>query len=124
MFVNSCVFIETRIQPLSVSDLRQSSNYRIAKPVKVHLQDGSMVLYNAGFKVEADTIRTIGIKYEHNQIKGSRVPSLPVTEIVYLEAYYQGIAAGPSILVTAGILLLLFVTIYAAGMSAMSSMGA
>ena len=122
MFFNSCVYIETRVQPLSVSDLRQSLNYHIEKPVKAHLNDGSVVLYEEGMEVLADTIRTVGIKYDISRKNSGKVNNIPLTEVASLEYYQKNFATGLSILGSTGIFFIIILMAYAAAMVGIGSM--
>ncbi len=120
LLLTSCVYIETKVKPMEVNDLRQIAQFRIEKSVKAHLKDGSVVLYEAGFTALSDTIRTKGVKYDLGRKNTCLVLTIPLSEVAELEYYQKQIAAGPSILGTTGYFFIIFLLAYAAGMSAMS----
>jgi hypothetical protein len=58
----ACIqFPNTKIEPLDLSDLK--AEFRVYTPAKVYLRDGTIVLFQDGFKVEGDQIVGPGFAY-------------------------------------------------------------
>jgi|GEM_PF-1963809 len=122
LLFNSCVFIETKVTALEIDKVRHTAMYRLDHPVKAHLKDGSLVLYEAGFIAAADTIRTKGVKYDLSRQNTCLVLTMPLSEVASLESYNKQIAAGPSIFATSGLVFVFLLLIYAAALSAYGGM--
>ena len=109
---------------LEVEEVRRCESFRIEKPVKAHLIDGSMIIYRSGFTAVNDTIVTLGIKYNFTREDSTAVEKIALTEIAYIEYYrlnfhWEMLLSGAS-----QMFIILAVMAYAAAMSAIGAMGA
>jgi len=121
----SCVMISTHVAPLDKDKVAQDGGYMIKKPVKAHLHDGSVVVYENGFVAVNDTIRTSGIKYNLTRDDSLIIQMLPTSEVAEYEYYRKFWHADTFLLTLTGdaFYIILFYALKAAS-AGISSMGA
>ncbi len=85
--VMSCAYVPTFVKPLDKEEIGRRHSYRITKPVKAHLHDGSLVIYKSGFEAVADTIITTGRKYDITRHHPELAAKIPLNRVASLEYY-------------------------------------
>lgn len=85
IFLTSCVYIYNDITP--GDKLKVSANVRINASTKVHLNDGSLIIFKEGFKVQNDSLIGEGVKYNLTRNQNIRVNGELVTNVASLEYF-------------------------------------
>ena len=86
----SCAYLPTFVKPLDKEKVEKRGYFYTTKPVKAHLQDGSLVVYKSGFEAVADTIITTGKKYDISRHNPEIIEKVPLQQVAVLEYYTTG----------------------------------
>ena len=86
-FFYSCFYFHTDVRPLNKDDIYQRKVYRITNPTKVHLIDGSLIIFPNGFKTENNIMYGNGIKYDiyRKTTPFMIIPTDSVAKIIYYD---------------------------------------
>jgi len=96
----ACIYTSTTVREADKSDISKKNEYEIKSPTKAHLDDGSVIIYDKGFKVKNDTITSFGKLYNFNRTNIKDVKYFPLDSVQYLEYYpteFDGLAFVASI---------------------------
>ena len=63
----SCFYFHTDVRPLTKDRINQYKAYKITNPTKAHLIDGSLIVYENGFRMKDNLLSGTGIKYDLNR---------------------------------------------------------
>ncbi len=85
--ITSCTFIQTKVEPLNKNEIQESERYIIKSSAKVHLYDGSVVVFEKGFTVTGDTINGNGWRYNLTRRNSTSVKSVPIDSVACIEYY-------------------------------------
>ena len=83
LVAGACVFHSVRVEPIGSS----ADSLAIQTPVKVHLRDGSTVLYQAGVLRTRDALRGPGVRYGLTLRDLSAVSVVPLDSVVAMESF-------------------------------------
>ncbi len=87
IFLQSCFYFHTEVSELSPEILRRLEPYRIQSPVKVHLNNGELIVYKNGFILEYDTLYGAGIYYNTLRDTNFQIYQYPFDHTAYYEYY-------------------------------------
>lgn len=104
----SCVMVSTKASEIDKAQIRAKGKFQTDRPSRVHLQDGSMVVYENGFIVIEDTIRTVGVKYDFLREKSEPVKLLALEDVAVIEKYTPDFHLGALVFGTTGAVILIF----------------
>jgi hypothetical protein len=95
--LSSCVFISTKVTPLTEETLQASPTFVTQAPTKAHLSDGSVVTFAQGFEMRDETLRGQGIQYDLVRQTRTMVDEVPLESVANLEYYHKKLHAVPLI---------------------------
>ncbi|HWR96942.1 MAG TPA: hypothetical protein VN317_00820 [Candidatus Methanoperedens sp.] len=87
--LGGCIFTQDAVVPLSTTALTGARPLKIDKAVKAHLDDGSVILFHEGFRVESGELRGTGEQFDFTRSRRTAVESVPLARVVALEAYQR-----------------------------------
>ncbi len=95
--ITSC-YIHTKVRSINTENIRESKPFVIKKPTKAHLIDGSLIVFEKGLKIENNTVKGEGIRYD--LLRQNQYPFSEVTmdSVVCLKYYKKGFQVYPSIM--------------------------
>ena len=96
----SCFYFHTEVDKLSIDNLKESRNYEIKSPTKVHLNNGELIVYEKGFILEKDTLFGSGTLYNTLRDSSRDVLVFPFDSTAFYE-YYSNVFEPETILLTA-----------------------
>lgn len=84
--ITSC-YIHTKVHSINTENIRESKKFVIKSPTKAHLTDGSLIVFEKGLKIENNTLKGDGIRY--NLSRQNQYPFSEVTmdSVVCLKYY-------------------------------------
>ncbi len=103
--VSSCVYTHTAVRSFDLGQVDRYPSVRSGKVTKVHLQDGSMVLFEQGFVIHDDLITGSGLKYDLTRQKTVPISSLPLGEVKAVVYYEKKLQPFPTIAIVATLLM-------------------
>src|SRR6266550_1834015 len=116
LLVSACIHVYQSIRPRPL-DLH--TPVTVTTPVKVHLVDGSTVVFLAGVTVDSAVVRGDGNRYSLTLRDSAAVTSIPLDSIVGMEAFEQSVNGASSFVVSvlatsgmAGVVAVLAVAIF------------
>ncbi len=95
------VFWKTDVRAIERSSLRPGDSTAVTSPVKVHLADGSTVIFRNGAVVTRDRITGSGQSFALLQSVGVARSVVPMDSVVGVEAFETRLLAAPTVLVSA-----------------------
>ncbi len=93
--LSTCSFISTGVESLDYDKARKSGKFVIHNSTKVHLYDGSVVVYENGFEMNNEVIKGKGIRHDLTRQNVSSVALLPVDSVASIEYYEKNQETGP-----------------------------
>ncbi len=78
---SSCFFTHTVIKPINLPQIRESNDFNIDKTSKVHLQDGSLIIFYHGFQIRDGKLIGHGNKYDFTRQQCIQVSEVDIQEI-------------------------------------------
>src|SRR5438046_2581027 len=97
LLVSACIHVYQSIRP---RPLDPHTPVTVTTPVKVHLVDGSTVVFLAGLTVDSAQVRGDGNRYSLTLRDSAAVNSIPLDSIVGMEAFEQSVNGFPSFFVS------------------------
>ena len=100
VLISACVFTTTDLHSVKKENLKKTVRDKINSPTKIHLQDGSVIIYPGGFTIENGKIITRGRRYNFARTKSTFIHTFPMDSVEYLEYYsknYDNLALVSSI---------------------------
>lgn len=83
----SCVYIYTEIKPGHIAQLKLMEPRQVKVSTKVHLVDGSLIIFKKGFIVLNDSLKGEGMKYNFTRGQNHRIYGESFDNIVRLDYY-------------------------------------
>lgn len=102
LFAGACIHAFVRVEPRSVAPPVDLSTDTIRSPLKVHLIDGSTVLFAGGARVSAARIEGVGTRYRMLAAVGAPMSVVAMDSIVGVEAFSERTNAFASVVVSVG----------------------
>jgi hypothetical protein len=99
LWTSGCVWIVHSVDTKPVAPL--TGTLATKSPVKVHLLDGSIVMFRAGATLAADTLRGAGTRYDRTVSNWSPVSVVPRDSVAAMEVFDTKVDDGPSVLFSA-----------------------
>jgi len=93
------VFWETRAKPYRMADV--GVGWSVTTPVKMHLKDGSTVIFPGGAIFDSSRVVGQGTSYALMSAVGQPRNDVPLDSIVGIEAFEQRVLGAPTVLVSA-----------------------
>ena len=90
--VSSCIYKHTALKTIDMPSVQKSINLSVRKISKIHLDDGSMILFEQGFQIKNGKIIGSGKKYNlsrQDHITVSEIQMSDVKSIIYYEKKFQ-----------------------------------
>ncbi len=97
LLVSACIHVYQSIRP---RPLDPHTPVTVTTPVKVHLVDGSTVVFLAGLTVDSAEVRGDGNRYSLTLRDSAAVTSIPLDSIVGMEAFEQSVNGASSFVVS------------------------
>jgi hypothetical protein len=96
----SCVTVrQIEIKPVE-PDEDSTSPVVVESPVKVHLVDGSTVMFPEGMRVDAGRVKGHGFKYDLTLQETTPVTEIDLENIAAMESYQDGVNTGATVAAT------------------------
>lgn len=99
--LEGCVFIFRGVHTEQIPTIPASARTSISTPVKVHLIDGSTVVYRNGLDIRDQTLTGPGIRYGLNLADSADVRLIPLDSVAAMESFTGETDAGKTLLVSA-----------------------
>lgn len=99
IFIAACVIHRLEVTPVDTSVQEPTT---VVSPVKVHLHDGSTVVFPNGVSVERGVVHGDGRRYDLTLGEGTAVADVPTEQIAAIESYQTPVATGASAAATIG----------------------
>ncbi|MFB3100487.1 MAG: hypothetical protein ACE1ZM_03480 [Gammaproteobacteria bacterium] len=93
--LSTCSFISTGVESLDYDKARKSGKFVIHNSTKVHLYDGSVVVYENGFEMNNEVIKGKGIRHDLTRQNVTFLELLPVDSVASIEYYEKNQETGP-----------------------------
>jgi len=87
----SCIFISKKVYRFDKTGERA----KITSPTKVHLYDGSMIVFANGFEMTGDYVKGKGILYDLTREHSKPVETISRDSVAFLEYYKKELQTGP-----------------------------
>lgn len=97
--IAACVIHRLEVTPV---DTNVTEPTVVVSPVKVHLLDGSTVVFPNGVSVDRGAVRGDGRRYDLTLGDGTSVSEVPTDRIAAIESYQTPVSTGASAAATAG----------------------
>jgi hypothetical protein len=108
-WTSGCVWIVHRVDVTPVA--AHTDTLTTTAPVKVHLRDGSIIMYPRGVAIVADTLRGAGTHYDRTVTNWLPVTRVPADSVAAMEVFDTSVDEGASLLASG-----LSTTVLAAGL--------
>jgi hypothetical protein len=93
--LSSCiVFQKVEVKPVNPRDAPMV----VHSPVRVHLSDGSTIVFARGFTLKGDTVTGAGFRYAPGSSSGASADPIVLDSVVGMETFETGIRSAPTIL--------------------------
>jgi hypothetical protein len=89
LLLSSCIFTSTKVKPLDKKTVRLSGPYYVYSSTKIHLIDGSVVVFPKGFEARNDTIRGEGKRYALTRQDEPKLQNTVLFDSIACIEYYQ-----------------------------------
>lgn len=117
-----CIFARNAVIQLPVDTLRSDSSRQLESPAKVHLKDGSVVVFPKGFAFDGEVIRGAGEQHDLLRTSRTAVDAVPIECIAAVEYYTAEVSSRPTIAGTVLYVAVLGVLAFMAYMGAVGSL--
>lgn len=106
---SSCIYMHTHIRSMNTARVQQSRTLTMKRIAKMHLTDGSMVIFEKGFDYQDGIFVGSGIQYDLTRENSHAVSEIPIENVKSITYYERKLQPYPLIFST---LNLLFVFVY------------
>jgi len=93
---SACIFNRVAVDPIDPG----TQPVAVRSPVKVHLTDGSTVIFPYGVTIDRDTVEGPGLRYDLTLTSQVPVTSLPLDDVVAMENFRTEVEVAKTVLVT------------------------
>ncbi|MGB5580821.1 MAG: hypothetical protein WBM68_09680 [Woeseia sp.] len=101
VFISSCVVKVRSLQVESV-EAQQGDSFLVESPVKAHLVDGSVVIFDKGMSVLNDEIIGEGYRYDLKLQRQQQVTSIKLADVAAMESFQTPLNSGATAAATTG----------------------
>ena len=98
--LTSCAVHDLEVTPI---DTESVAPIIVSSPVKVHLNDGSIVVFKDGIKVVDGQVTGDGRKYDLTLDSSVRISAIALDDVAAMESYQTPIQTGDTIVASAGV---------------------
>jgi hypothetical protein len=95
VLLTSCIFKPTKVEFLSKDEIKENVTFVIKLPTKIHLYDGSVIVFKEGFEATRDMVVGWGMKYNLTRSDSSMVQRVLMDSVAFLEYYKKNVQGGP-----------------------------
>ena len=111
-----CIFVRSAVHQLAVDAPRSDAGRQVESPAKVHLKDGSVVIFPKGLTFDGEVIRGAGEKYDFLRAGRTPVDAVPIERVAVIEYYTGEVSPAPTIVGTVLYGALIILAAYAAAL--------
>lgn len=97
--LNACIVHRLEITPI---DTTASTPITVETPVKVHLFDGSTVVFEDGITVTDNTVSGDGQRYDLTLNSSIRISAIPLDDVAAMESFQSPVSTGATTAASAG----------------------
>lgn len=95
--ITSC-YIHTKVHSVNTENIRESKKFVIKKPTKVHLIDGSLLVFEKGLEIKNNTLKGEGIRYDLSRQNQYPFSEVTMDSVVCVKYYKKGFQVYPSLM--------------------------
>jgi hypothetical protein len=106
---SSCIYMPTHIRSMNTARVQQSKTLTMKRIAKMHLTDGSVVIFEKGFEYQNGVFTGSGMQYDLTRENSHAVSEISIESVKSITYYERKLQPFPLIFST---LNLLFVFIY------------
>jgi len=95
--ITSC-YIHTKVNHVNTENMRESKPFVIKSPTKAHLTDGSLIVFEKGFRIENNMLSGEGIRYDLSRQNQCPFSEVTMDSVVCLKCYKKRWQVYPSVM--------------------------
>jgi hypothetical protein len=92
-----CIFVRSGVHQLAVDAPQSDASRQVESPAKVHLKDGSVVVFPKGLTFDGEVIRGAGEQYDLLRAGRTPVEAVPIGRVAVIEYYTGEVSPVPTI---------------------------
>ena len=95
---NTSCYIHTNVHSINTENIQRPKPFVINSPTKVHLTDGSLIVFEKGLQISNNALKGQGIRYDLSRQSQYPFSEVTMDSVVCLKYYKKGFQVYPSVM--------------------------